>query len=243
MVWILRRAEAPRMVALAVSTAQPHLQPEEVEALEMNRNHEYAVLGGYNRTKLGRHLSHVASIASGVAVFIVLSLADVAKRIGVNVNVPPVVMSLLGAGAIYAALYWLFDRYVWRMPYVARLLKLPDLSGTWNCKGVSEDRQAPNGWNGTITIVQSWDKIRVHLATSTSSSDSVAAALLDDSPLGSKLLYHYLNEPRPGEPELASHHGFAELSFSADGRSALGGYFNGRGRNTYGTMALTKEND
>jgi len=212
-----------------------------IGAGDMGLEHEYAILGGYNRTKVGRYLSQLAAVVSGALVFVVLMLADVAKALGINVNIPPVVMSLIGAGMVYAGLHWFFNNHVWKVGRVAKLLKLPNLDGVWRCEGVSENQHPPLPWSGTITIVQSWEKIRVHLQTGQSASNSVAAALLDDSPLGFRLMYHYKNEPRAGEPDLTAHHGFAELTFSADGQTAQGGYFNGRGRNTFGTMKLVRE--
>lgn len=207
----------------------------------MRPEHEYAILGGYNRTKVGRYLSQIAAALSGLLVFIVLTLADVAKALGINVNIPPVVMSLVGAGMVYAGLHWFFNNYAWKIGRVSKLLKLPNLDGVWNCYGLSENQNPPLAWSGTITIVQSWEKIRVNLITGQSVSNSVAAALIDDSPLGFRLMYHYKNEPKAGEPDLTYHHGFAELTFSADGQTAEGGYFNGRGRNTFGAMKLVRE--
>ena len=208
----------------------------------MANGHEYAILGGYNRAKVGRYLAHFSATLSAAFVFVLLSAVNFAKHFGVSVNLPPIVMSLLGAASIYGILYWAFDNYAWRVVRVSRFLNVPNLAGTWRCDGVSEDKQPPVPWTGQVVIVQSWDKIRIHLQTAQSSSDSVAAALLDDSPVGFKLMYHYKNLPKPGEPaDLAAHHGFAELTFSADGATALGGYFNGRGRGTHGTMRLTKE--
>jgi hypothetical protein len=102
------------------------------------------------------------------------------------------------------------------------------------------DRSPPQTWVGKVKIVQSWDRLQVHLETKQSSSGSVAAALLHDAAVGYRLMYHYRNQPRLGEPELSMHHGFAELVFVTGG-TATGEYFNGRGRNTFGTMKLTKE--
>lgn len=207
----------------------------------MGREHEYAILGGYDRTKVGRSLTQVAATVSGLLVFGILMLANVARSLGVNVNIPPVVMSLVGAGMVYVGLHWVFNAYVWKLGRVAHLLKVPDLTGVWRCAGISENGPAPADWSGTVTIVQSWERIRVHLTTAKSSSNSVAAAIMDDSPVGYRLMYHYRNEPAPGEMDLATHHGFAELTFAQDGLSAFGGYLNGRGRNTYGTMSLVKK--
>lgn len=207
----------------------------------MPLEHEYALLGGCNRAAVGKWIARASALISAAAVFVLLSVVDLAHSIGINANLPPAVMSLVGAGMVYTLLYWIFDHYAWRVGPLGKMLKVPHLAGTWSCEGVSVDRVPPFPWQAKITIVQSWDRIRVHLATSQSSSDSVAAALLHDAAVGYRLLYHYRNHPRVGEADLAAHHGFAELIFTADGKSASGEYFNGRGRNTFGTMKLIKE--
>lgn len=207
----------------------------------MSLEHEYALVGGYNRTHVGKWLLRISAAISAGAVFVLLSAVDLAKSLGLNVNLPPSVLSLVGAGMVYGLLYWIFDRHAWRLAAIGRALKVPDLSGRWVVEGISLDRVPQTPWSGTITIVQSWDKLRVHLETGQSSSDSVAAALLHDEAAGYRLMYHYRNQPRIGETELTAHHGFAELTFSTDGTAATGEYFNGRGRNTYGTMTLRKD--
>ncbi len=207
----------------------------------MVHDHEYALLGGSNRSHVGRWLAGIASAISAGIVFLILSLVDIAKASGLNVNLPPTALSLIGAGAVYGALYWLLDRYLWRRKPIGLLLKVPDLAGTWNVQGTPLHSSAALPWEGRITIVQSWDKLRIHLKTKQSSSDSLSAALQHDSAIGYVLMYHYRNQPGVTERDMAPHHGFAELTFAADGLSATGDYFNGRGRNTFGTMKLIRE--
>lgn len=207
----------------------------------MPLEHEYALVGGFNRSHVGRWLARVAAIVSAFAVFLLLAAVDVARSFRIDANIPPAVMSLVGAGMVYTVLYWVFDRFAWKFGSVGRLLKVPDLSGTWRCAGESRERE-PGSWTGVVRIVQSWDRIRVHLETGRSTSDSVAAALLHDAAAGYRLMYHYRNHPRIGETDMAAHHGFAELVFHANGAAASGEYFNGRGRNTYGVMELNREN-
>lgn len=209
----------------------------------MSAEHEYALIGGFNRSHVGKWLARTAAGISAVAVFLLLTAVDLAKALGLNVNLPPTVLSLVGAGAVYTILYWVFDKYAWKLGPLGRVLKLPNLSGKWACDGLSLDKKPPFPWTGTVTIVQSWDRLRVHLETSQSVSDSIAAALLHDAAAGYRLMYHYRNHPRIGEDELSAHHGFAELTFAPDQASASGEYFNGRGRNTFGTMTLTRERD
>ncbi len=205
--------------------------------------HEYALLGGMNRAKVGRYLSVAAAGISALVMLSVLALWDAAKALGLPPNIPPAVLSLIGAGTIFTVLYWFLDKHAWRWAPVGGWLKAPDLSGEWLCEGVSLDADGSTkfDWSGTITVVQTWDKIRVRLKTPTSGSNSLAAALVCDEADGFRLLYNYRNEPRIGEPELQSHRGFAELVFSPDRMSAEGEYFNGQGRFTFGKMKLVKE--
>ena len=100
----------------------------------MALEHEYAVLGGYNRTHVGRWLYRAAALLSGLIVFALLSAVDLARAFGLNVNLPPTVLSLLGAGAVYGVLYWVFDRYGWKFSPLSRILRVPDLSGNWVCE-------------------------------------------------------------------------------------------------------------
>lgn len=207
----------------------------------MVHDHEYAILGGCNRSHVGRWLATVAATISAAIVFVVLSLVDVAKASGLNVNLPPTALSLVGAGAIYAALYWLLNQYLWRQRPIGPLLKVPNLAGTWLVEGTPLETTTSVPWNGRVTILQSWDKLRIHLVTKDSSSDSLSAALQYDEAVGYVLMYHYRNQPKPTERHLAPHHGFAELTFASDGQTAEGDYFNGRGRNTFGTLKLVRE--
>ncbi|WP_293867591.1 hypothetical protein [uncultured Alsobacter sp.] len=204
--------------------------------------HEYSVLGGVSRAKVGRYLSTVAASVSAATVFSLLWVVDLARRFGLNANVPPAVLSLVGAGAVFGALYWLLDRYAWRWGIFRLWLKVPDLSGEWQVDGASVNQDGSNGnvWRGKITIIQSWDRLRVRLRTSQSGSNSVSAAIIYDAADGYRLFYSYRNEPNINEPDLKGHRGFAEVTFSHDLIEGEGEYFNGHGRYTFGRMKLRR---
>ena len=203
--------------------------------------HEYALLGGRNRASIGRLISSVAAVTSGLLTFLILAADDLAKQLGWNHNVPPLVLSLAGAGVVYGLLYWLFDKYVWKLPVIDRLLRVPNLAGRWRCDGqtLNEDRSVKYTWQGEVTIIQSWDRLRVRLQTGQSSSNSISAAIIHDQG-GPILMYNYQNEPRVEERDLAPHRGFVEFTFGSDLRTARGEYFNGQGRFTFGVMNLTR---
>ena len=173
----------------------------------MNQDHEYAVLGGVNRAKIGRYLALASASVSGGIVFLLLALVDVAHRFGVPANLRPEVVSMVGAGSVFGALYWLLNRYAWRWAGIAQWLKVPNLRGEWTCHGetLDLDGRVKFSWHGALTITQSWDKLRVRLKTAQSGSNSISAALVRDDIEGCVLLYHYQNDPRIGEPGLRAH--------------------------------------
>jgi hypothetical protein len=207
------------------------------------REHEYALLGGVNRAKFGRLLGLIAASVSAAIGFVLLAMVDLAKQYGLPANLTPSVLSLVGAGAVFTALYWLFDRYAWRWSFLKPVIKVPNLAGEWNCKGqtINPDKSLGYVWSASITIHQSWDKIKVHVKTDQSSSSSIAAAIVCDDADGFHLMYNYRNQPGTGEKELHAHVGFCELLFHRSLFTAEGEYFNGNGRYTFGTMKLTRK--
>jgi hypothetical protein len=205
--------------------------------------HEYTVLGGPNRAAIGRALSMIAAAAASVLVALALAAIDLARALGLSHMVPQVILWPVTAGVLYGGLYWLFDRHVWKLPRLTKLLHVPDLSGAWVCRGktLKPDGSVDRAWTADVVIVQSWDRLRVRLKTSQSTSHSIAAALVFDQADGYRLLYNYRNEPRIGQPDLAGHRGSAELLFYPDLKSATGEYFNGHGRYTFGTLQLERK--
>lgn len=205
-------------------------------------DHEYSIVGGFNRSKVGHWIGGISVLVSSVVVTTVIFLVDIAKKLGFSNGLPELILWPIGAGTIYVALYWFFESRFWRNKYMHLALKVPDLEGTWKCTGEKLDS---NGnvelvWYGSITIVQSWDYIRIYLKTDNSESDSISAALRYDRSIGFKLMYTYMNRPKAGQTQLSAHNGYAELLFDNNLQSAEGDYFNGRGRYSYGRMKLAK---
>ncbi|APP74213.1 hypothetical protein [Xanthomonas vesicatoria] len=203
------------------------------------RSHEYVLLDGISRAKIGRYLGTAAATISAGTVYVVLRAIDLAERYGLPAHLTPSLMSLIGAGTVYLILYWLFDRHLWRQPWMGRFLKVPDLQGQWSCEGTSYNgagEVSARSWSGTVSVAQSWDRLRIRLTTEQSGSDSVVAALMHDEAGGYRLFYNYRNDARIDQHDLDNHVGFCDMTVSADQQRAEGDYFNGRGRSTYGRM-------
>jgi hypothetical protein len=205
--------------------------------------HEYALIDGPNRSRVGRAIGVLSATLSSGFVYLLLGQVDVAKTLGWSQNLLPILLSSLCAGVTFSAVYWLFERHAWKLPWLSPLLGVPNLNGTWKCDGqtLNPDKSPSFTWQARVKIVQSWDRVRVLLKTAQSGSSSQAAAIIHDRAGGPRLLYSYINDPLADQPELAIHRGFAELVFADDLQSAQGSYFNGHGRQTFGIMRLTKE--
>lgn len=207
-------------------------------------DHEYSVLGGLNRAKIGQIIGIAAAALSSGVIATFMWAVDIAEYLGYGENIPPLVLWPISAGLIYTIMYWIFGKYIWKAPQLSRFLKVPDLGGEWECEGqtIGPDKKPTYTWHAKITITQNWDKIRVRTKTPQSGSNSIAAALVHDEIDGYRLLYNYRNDPNIDEPDLQPHRGFADITFSSDLKSGSGEYFNGHGRFTFGTMKLKRIN-
>jgi hypothetical protein len=150
--------------------------------------------------------------------------------------------------AISGALFVLFDRYLWKLGTVRRILLVPDLNGTWRCAGRTVSKAgapADYAWTADITIEQSWTKILItQRAQSNGRASSVSAsnaASISRCGGGSfRLLYHYHNTPKVDQPDLREHSGLCRLVFDSSGQRAEGDYFTDRDRITVGQMVLER---
>jgi len=204
-------------------------------------NHEYAVIG-HSRAMVGRFLGIIAGLASsGVAVGIA-TVISLAERWGF-LQARAFWTLPLTAAIFYTLGHLAFDKWAWRTWLIHLVLDIPDLRGKWQCEGETIDPvtgAVTHKWSAEVTVSQGWEKIRIYSQTAQSRSSSVAASIVVEEDVGYILMYSYRNEPRPGEPELKAHYGYAEWHIAADGATADATYFNGGGRYTGGRMKLTR---
>lgn len=156
-------------------------------------------------------------------------------------SVPVVAVPVFG---LFAGLYFLFDKYLWKISWLRKVLLVPDLNGKWRCNGhtnLKNAEQVDYDWNATVSITQSWSKMLIHLNTSQSESKSISASIYHEAGVGYRLLYQYNNKPNANELDLNNHSGSAELLFTEDTVSASGSYYTDRHRTTVGTMILERE--
>lgn len=199
--------------------------------------HEYAIIG-HKRSEIGRWLGFASVILAPILTGLITWVSG-SPLLAASVQAKMVAFTV-STGLVYAALYWAFNRYVWR--WLNKMLGIPDLSGTWSVTGKSLtlEGEVKFDWSGSLTISQKWDRIAIELKNNQSGSFSETASVLLKHDGAAKLSYSYQNHPRAGEPELQKHQGFCELTFDVERRSAEGHYFNSMGRYSFGRMQLSR---
>ena len=144
----------------------------------------------------------------------------------------------VGSGAIFTLLYYLFDNFFWKIKIFGNI----DLSGKYQCEGVSKDKsqKEKDRFVGTIIIKQTWTKISVNLKTDKSHSDSFMAKISQNGVGDLRLDYCYTNNTNQTNKDMVSRHtGTATIIFSSE---IKGKYYNQPDdRMRYGELVLTKE--
>jgi hypothetical protein len=145
--------------------------------------------------------------------------------------------------AFYAALYAIFDRYLWRNGIVSKLglVRMPNLAGRWYGYLTSSFDGHAKRHDLMITICQSWTQITVFLTTGESISRSCAAVVQVDDPEGVALIYQYQNQPLADATRtMHMHYGTAMLRV-ASGGCLVGDYYAGRDRRTFGRIYCRRQ--
>lgn len=146
--------------------------------------------------------------------------------------------------SLFLVIYFVFNKFLWKVRLFRKYLLVPDLNGKWSCTGktvLKNGQPLDFEWTGTMTITQSWSKILIHLQVPQSSASvSKAASIYCVEGVGYTLLYQYENEPSADQHQLSRHTGAAELSISLDDQKGSGHYFTDQHRSTVGTLTISR---
>lgn len=168
---------------------------------------------------------------------------NIVEYIGATAGWSSATVTAIPVFVLFSLLYWCFNKYLWRISLLRRILLVPDLNGVWSVEGATilkNGEDADFKWSGKITVTQSWSKLLVYLQTDQSASNSVSASMHHEDGIGYRLLYQYENAPGADQRELAKHSGSTELLFNLDCQSAEGHYYTDQHRNTVGVIKLRK---
>ena len=154
-------------------------------------------------------------------------------------------VSFPSIGAFYAALFSLFDRFLWKWKPIRAVLqvKIPVLHGEWTGLARPASGEKVETRPATLTIDQHWSTINVTLNTGRSESRSTMAAIADERTSRPSLQYVYDNEPSESAVEtMHRHSGTARLTLERkNGEARLaGGYYTGRDRGSTGELEFRR---
>lgn len=147
--------------------------------------------------------------------------------------------------AIFLLLFLLFDHVIWKWSplYKFGIVKIPNLAGTWNAKIVTANSTDPI--LATLTIHQSFTKLRVRLETTKSHSMSQMAVIETIDPTSFKLRYEYSAEFRKDLSTTYRHHGVSELMVSSPNHQFTGEYraryYTELARDTHGEIVISRK--
>jgi len=191
-----------------------------------------------------RRFPSIAYYVAASAIVLTLGLRILLQFFHVN---PGTITYLPSAFALYAALYGIFDRFLWKWRVVQWLgiVTTPDVSGHWQGNLRSSHSNYLIDHEVLVRVHQTWTNIRLTLDGERSISLSTMACIATVSPSEYELRWEYLAEAkRPDENELFNHRGVTTLRFQTSGSKVLpiikGSYYTQQGRDSNGTIILER---
>lgn len=160
---------------------------------------------------------------------------DLFSKIGISVSE----VSLL---SVFAILYVLFCKFVWKIKLVAKMTGIPDLSGAWEGKLISSyinpETNKKAELDMTVEIIQDWNSISIRSKFPESSSYSKTASLHINEQKGIVLGFSYRNDSMNVDIDSREFSGYNELTYKID--TLEGVYFTNRNDGTHGIIKLKK---
>lgn len=142
----------------------------------------------------------------------------------------------------YYLVYKVFDRWAWKCFRKIGVVKIPDLNGEWDGTIKTSFNDHSLGLEATLKISQTWARIEIILISNSSRSRSEAGSMILGSSEGKRLIYQYINEPKPSAAEtMHIHRGTARLLFDERTDELSGEYYSGRDRQNFGSLSFKRK--
>ena len=178
-------------------------------------------------------LASIGGISFLVSLFILEKINGFVDSInGISyINDIPYIREIPTFGVVFMAVFYLFDRYLWKY----KSSKVPNLNGDWEGK-IETSHNDGEEIDVKVTIKQTWSSISIILETANSRSKSEVASIMSKS----RLVYQFFNEPLfRSEKTLHKHYGVTMLDFK-ENDILEGFYFTDRDRKTQGDIYLER---
>lgn len=152
-----------------------------------------------------------------------------------------ILSSQITVATIFAFISWLFNKYLWQIPCINKLLGVPNLNGIW--EGVLKSSFQENGVHKIIDmkleIAQTWNRMTCTSIFPSSKSFSDLVCLDFESSHGIMLKFTYTNHSEDLSSELTQFAGYNELRLN-DANTLSGTYYTKRTPSTRGTILLVR---
>lgn len=189
--------------------------------------HEYSIINSTERYR----------IAGGLGILCILIVLGFRTYVPSWVPIPSVF-------AIFAGLYWLFEKYAWKWGVCQKtFISTPNLAGKWDMFMKSSLDDYRSEYEGTLTISQTWTKISLYLNGEKFIGQSTAlASIIIHTPDEFTLVWEYLAERKPqfAQKEFM-HHGITRVRFDKSTVSGVGNYYADQSRHSFGPVRLEKK--
>lgn len=163
-----------------------------------------------------------------------VELFEILYQIG---SVLDIFCDILSAPAIYAILYLLFDKKLWKTKYMLKILGIPNLNGEWTGKANSSLGNTEYTMN--LKVEQTWSKISF-IATfpdTNSKSESNCASFFVEANGDKKIGFGFVNRSREINSQQYDGYNILEL----DSENVISGrYFNNRDNSLFGIVGGNK---
>lgn len=156
------------------------------------------------------------------------------------------VVGPLTAVSIFALLYTLFDKKIWRWKVLKKigLVKVPDLDGEWEGTFNSSFHNFNKSYPAQFKIEQTWTKICIMGKFNDSKSSSYTSAIKVNAGGGVKVFYSYQNEKNAEKADelFSDHKGYGSLLLNNEENKIEGTYFNNPSNNrNHGMLQLQRK--
>lgn len=125
------------------------------------------------------HYSVNTDIRAKVYGIIGVASAAIATGFALTLETLPLPIAAPSGLVVFGGLVALFDKYVWRWPFINSMLEIPILDGYWAGTVVRNglNGQPPETRNVTMTITQCWSRINIVFTGESSSSHANVVAM------------------------------------------------------------------
>ena len=155
-----------------------------------------------------------------------------------------IAISIPSVPTIYAFLFFLFDRYLWKWSFFRfiNIVISDDLNGTWNGIMKSSWDEFSADITTKLVIKQTATTIKIWGTFNQSHSVSIHEYFgRNEMHNQSALYYFYKNDPNYDAPRtMAMHEGSAILTYNKETNILSGYYYSGRDRHNHGTISVKR---